>query len=413
MTTGILAELARFSRPLNKPAAVHVNRNAAANIRRGCSWVFANDVERIGRDAEPGDMAAVYHDRKLVAVGLYDPGSPIVVRVLSREGVTPDAAFFEERAQAAIARRAEVASGRTNGYRVINGPHDLYPDLVADRYADTLSVKVYAACVLPHLQAALQPLVDTLAPDRVVIRTSRNIETLVFGSNAGPSPALVLGRQSLAPVEFLENGIRFEADPVAGQKTGFFLDQRENRARVEQLHGRRVLNVFSYNGGFSLYAARGGASEVTSIDLSRPAIAAANANFVRNRDDAAIASCTHTGIAEDAFVAMERLSRAGERYDVVVVDPPSFAKQRSEVEGALRAYARLARLAARLIADGGTLVLASCSSRVSADEFIATVSRAVAEAGVRVIEIERTQHAVDHPTRFAEGEYLKCVYLRA
>ena len=182
----ILAALSRFTRELNKPAAIHINRNAAANIRRGCTWVFANDVDKVTREAGAGDMAAVYHDRKLVALGLYDPGSPIVVRLLSREAVTPDAAFFAERATAAIERRATVANERTNGYRVINGPHDGYPDLVVDRYADTLSVKVYAACVLPHLQTALTPLVESLTPDRVVVRSSRNIEAQLFGANPGP-----------------------------------------------------------------------------------------------------------------------------------------------------------------------------------------------------------------------------------
>jgi 23S rRNA (cytosine1962-C5)-methyltransferase len=212
-------------------------------------------------------------------------------------------------------------------------------------------------------------------------------------------------------VIFDENGLRFEVDPVRGQKTGFFLDQRDNRARVEALAaGARVLNVFAYTGGFSLYAARGGARAVTSLDLSALALAAAERNFALNRALPAVAAAQHELLAGDAFDALAELARARRTFDLVIVDPPAFAKRQAEVERALAAYARLTRLALAVTRPGGTLVIASCSSRVSAAAFYDAVLAAAAQAGRPLRELARTGHALDHPVRFAEGEYLKCLF---
>jgi 23S rRNA (cytosine1962-C5)-methyltransferase len=215
-------------------------------------------------------------------------------------------------------------------------------------------------------------------------------------------------------VPFTENGLRFEADVLRGQKTGFFFDQRDNRARVGKLAaGRRTLNVFAYSGGFSLYAAQGGAPEVLSLDASVPALAAAERNFALNRDLPAVAACRHTVLAADAFEALVELRGRGERFGLVIVDPPALAKRENEVERAVLAYARLTGLALGVLAPGGTLVMASCSSRVTAERFIATVNRAAQQAGRPLHEIERTGHALDHPVRFPEGGYLKCLFATA
>ena len=215
-------------------------------------------------------------------------------------------------------------------------------------------------------------------------------------------------------MQFSENGLRFEADVLRGQKTGFFFDQRDNRARAGKLAaGKRTLNVFAYTGGFSLYAARGGAPEVLSIDSSAPALAAAERNFALNRDLPAVAACRHTILAADAFDALADLRGRGERFELVIVDPPAFAKREDEVAGALQSYGRLTELALGVLAPGGTLVMASCSSRVSAPDFFATVHRAAAHAGRPLAEIDRTGHAIDHPIRFPEGAYLKCLFATA
>jgi 23S rRNA (cytosine1962-C5)-methyltransferase len=212
---------------------------------------------------------------------------------------------------------------------------------------------------------------------------------------------------------FLENGLRFRCDPVRGQKTGFFLDQRENRACAGELaRGRRVLNAFSYTGGFSLYAARGFADAVVSLDASRTALDEARENFALNADLPGVARAAHECVCEDAFAALERFAREGRRFELVVIDPPAFAKSRDEVGSALSAYARLAELGARVLAPGGDLALASCSARVDADALAGAASKGFARAGRKLEEWRRSAHALDHPVRFPEGAYLKCLWLR-
>ena len=208
--------------------------------------------------------------------------------------------------------------------------------------------------------------------------------------------------------------MRFEADPIHGQKTGFFLDQRDNRARVEGLAtGKRVLNVFAYNGGFSLYAARGGATQVASLDISRPALQAAERNFALNQNIPTVAAATHQLLVGDAFPLLAEMASNRRTFDLVIIDPPAFAKQQSEVERALAAYAQLTRLGLGVLQAGGTLVLASCSSRVSTDAFFTTVTQAAAQVRRPLQIFAQTTHALDHPVGFPEGAYLKCLYATA
>jgi 23S rRNA (cytosine1962-C5)-methyltransferase len=213
---------------------------------------------------------------------------------------------------------------------------------------------------------------------------------------------------------FKENGLTFEADTVNGQKTGFFLDQRDNRARVEKLSmDKSVLNVFAYTGGFSVYAARGGAKEVVSVDISAPAIAAAIRNMGHNQHIAAVAATLHETIAEDAFEVLEHMASQKRVFDLVVIDPPMFAQSEKQIDGALSAYRKLTRLGLGVLRKGGTLVQASCSSRVESDSFFESIHQSAQEAGRRLTEIERTGHALDHPVRFKEGAYLKCLFATA
>ena len=215
-------------------------------------------------------------------------------------------------------------------------------------------------------------------------------------------------------VRFLENGLAFETNVRFGQKTGFFLDQRENRARVGELAAgaAKVLNVFAYSGGFSLYAARNGAKEVTDIDFSKPALAASDRNFALNRNWPGVAECRHRTIPDDAFHAMRELENRKERFDVVIVDPPSFAKAANERSQALKSYSKLAVRAVHLLKKCGLLVFASCSSRVRADELFEAVHRAASGEGRPLHELERRSEAPDHPADFKESHYLKCMYAR-
>ncbi len=412
LSAALESRLSALPSPAPKPVAVRVDHSAAASIRRGSPWIFDTQVTRTSTDGAPGDTAIVYDPKnKLAGVGLFDPDSPIRVRLLQRGPLNVDDTFYAKRIAAADQLRERLRDDpNTTGWRLLHGPNDALPGFVADRYADTVVVKLYSAVWLPRLAPVLRALYATNPWERLVLRVARGPQQAYaeHGLNDGD---VLDGPPLDGPVIFTENGIRFEAEPVIGQKTGFFLDQRENRQRVQKLAaGRDVLNVFSYTGGFSLYAARGGARSVTSIDISQPATDACVRNFALNQHDTNIAAAQHTPIAEDAFAAMTALKNAGKRFGVVVIDPPSFAKKAAERERALAAYARLTKLGLDVLAPGGTLVLASCSSRILMDAFRENAERTAAAYGHPLSVFETTGQPVDHPATFDEAGYLKCLF---
>ena len=326
----------------------------------------------------------------------------------SRPPVGP--ALFAALANEAGGLRAGAIPVGTTAFRLANGESDGFPGLVADRYGDTVVIKLYTEAFVPWAGNVADAFFAA-NPGLVhcVIRLSRALEDSPFVRRFFPEPAAVFSSrpESFAnPVRFTENGLNFEADVIRGQKTGFFLDQRDNRARVGTMSaGRDVLNVFSFSGGFSLYAARGGASSVCSVDADKHAIAACARHFELNQAHPNVRRCTHEGVVGDAFEVMQTMAREKRRFGLVIVDPPSFAKSAAEHDRALHSYARLATLADSLVKPGGTLVFASCSSRVSADDFFPVIL-----SHTHVRELARTGHAVDHPARFPESSYLKCLY---
>ena len=393
--------------------AVRVTPDAGRQIRAGHPWVYDASVVSVQPDGAAGDLAVVFDEkRRFMAIGLYDPDSPIRIKVLHHGRPTPiDATFWRGRLDAALDRRhGLVGSPLTTGYRILHGENDQLPGLVLDRFDDTLVLKLYSAAWFAHLDEIVAVIEQRLEPSTLVLRLARNIGPA--GEAVGLTDGLVLrGGPLPSPLLFLENGLRFEAEVVHGQKTGYFLDQRDNRARVRDLSaGCRVLDVFSCSGGFSVHAAAGGASLVHSIDISAAAIAAAKRNLLHNRDLDAVRGCTHETTVGDAARAMQRLAGDGRRFDVVVVDPPSFATRQSQVDGALHAYAHLTELALDLLVPGGTLVQASCSSRVTAEQFFDTVHAAATGSGVRLREVSRTGHGIDHPVGFPQGAYLKAIF---
>ncbi|SEJ45791.1 SAM-dependent methyltransferase [Deinococcus reticulitermitis] len=391
---------------------LRVTRTAELHVRGGHPWVYESSVREQNRPGEAGEFGVIYdHRDRFLAIGLYDPDSPLRLRVLHMGApvhLTP--AWWEARLNEALARRTPLfgvltASGDTDGYRVVNGESDGFPGLVVDRYADVLVLKLYTAAWFPHLDLVLG-LLSHRAPDfRVVLRLSRNIAARAAG--LGLSDGQVLrGELTQERVVFRESGLRFEAEVRQGQKTGFFLDQRENRRRVEGLSaGRRVLNAFSFSGGFSLYAARGGAAAVTSLDLSAHALASAERNFSLNP----ALKAPHTTVQADVF---KWLPSAGPNYDLVILDPPSLARREAEREGAIRAYGKLAGDGLRALAPGGILMSASCSAHVSAEEFEEAVMGAMRRSGRRWRKLLSSRHAPDHHASFAEAEYLKAIFLQ-
>jgi 23S rRNA (cytosine1962-C5)-methyltransferase len=408
--------LAPIPPPGERRLALRVTADALRALRQGHPWLFDRAIVRESGDGQPGDLAVIFDDRRrFVAIGLYDPTSPIRVRVLHCGAPEPiDRAWLRDRLAEAAAWRALLPETGTTGYRLVHGENDGLPGLVIDRYDDTLVVKLYSVAWVRWL-AVLRQVLDEVVPSaRLVLRLSRELlrqPQYLYNLTDG---AVLAGSQPADAVVFSENGLLFEADVLRGQKTGFFLDQRDNRARVGKLaDGMRTLNVFAYSGGFSLYAARGGAPEVLSLDASAPALASAERNFALNRRLPTVAAASHSVLVADAFAALADLRGRGRRYDLVIVDPPAFAKQESEVEGGLRAYRWLIELALGVLSPGGTLVMASCSSRVSAPAFFTSVSQAAVDAGRPLCEIDRTGHPIDHPVRFPEGAYLKCLFATA
>lgn len=391
---------------------LRINATAETLLRAGHPWLFASSVREQNRPGRMGELAVVY-DRKdaFLAVGLFDPDSPIRMRVLhAGKPRTLDAAWWEEHWQTALQRRAGLFDDRTTGYRLINGESDGWPGLVLDRYDRALVLKLYTAGWLPRLTGLLDLINRSLSPNRLILRLSRNIQPVAESQFSKRDGQTLVGDASTESVIFQETGIRFEAEVVQGQKTGFFLDQRENRRRVETLSaGRTVLNAFSFSGGFSLYAARGGARAVASLDISPHALAAAERNFALNQSDPAVAACPHERIQADAFDWLK--ANPERKFDLVVLDPPSFAKREAERAGAIAAYGRLATLGLQHLTPGGILVACSCSAHVSAEEFFDAVRAAAAASHLRIEEKETTRHAPDHPARFKEAEYLKAIYM--
>jgi 23S rRNA (cytosine1962-C5)-methyltransferase len=377
---------------------------AETAVRSGHPWVYGDSIKSQNRDGTTGELAVMY-DRKdrFLAIGLYEAESPIRVRILHcGKPATLDREWWLEKARACLARReGTVLKDGTDGARLVNGESEGFPGLVADRYAGTLVVKAYASGWLLMWEEIESVFREVFRPERLILRLSRNITEFAAGLGIEEGFRGEAGEET---VVFSENGLRFESAVLRGQKTGFFLDQRDNRARVEGLAaGRDVLNVFSFTGGFSLYAARGGAKSVTDLDISRHALDSAARNFSLNPS---LAGVERRAVQADAFRWLED---GRESYDLIITDPPSLAKRESEREGAGRAYARLNSAALRRLRPGGILVAASCSAHVSAEEFYGAVEEAIRDSGRCYTELWRSGHAPDHPAAFREAEYLKAV----
>jgi 23S rRNA (cytosine1962-C5)-methyltransferase len=431
MTRDVLGELgSRLPTASERRIAVRATPDAIRHLRKGDPWLFDGSITSVktssttsvktssgtsvGDGGAPGDLAVVFDaDRQFVAIGLWDPASPIRVKALHHGDPRQiNESFWRERITTALERRSTLADDPdTNAYRCVHGENDRLPALVVDRYDRSLVVKLYSAIWFPHLSSVVATLCEALDPECIVLRLSRNVSKgETFGIADGTT---IVGPPPEGPVRFRERGLTLEADVVRGNKTGHFLDQRDNRALVRSMAlGARVLDVFSSTGGFSVAAAAGGATSVDLVDVSGPALRTAERNLAHNRFIAAVRGCTVHTSTGDAFVELERLRRRDQRFDLVVVDPPSFAQRAADVPNAVRSYARLTRSAVGLVAPGGSLVQSSCSSRVSADDFFTTVHEAAASAGFELSEIRRTGHPVDHPIGFEHGAYLKTLYAR-
>lgn len=392
-----------------KRLAIKLKPAGEKAVKQGHPWVFDESIRKQSRAGQAGDLAVIFDQRRnsFLAVGLWDPFSPIRIKVLQvHKSATINKQWFESKIDAAYEKRLPLLATDTNSYRFVYGENDGLPGLIADVYADVLVVKLYSFIWLPYIKTIFPILLQKSGCEKLVLRLSRKLQNaphLLYGLSDGQ---VLTGRLASEEVHFKEHGVTFAANVIHGHKTGFFLDHRHNRKRIGELaKGKTVLDVFAYAGGFSVHALVGGATQVTSLDISAQALEAAKNNVALNIENA-----RHEIIKADAFESLLTMKNQGRTFDIIVVDPPSFAKKGGEVEKALVNYARLAALAIALVNPGGILLMASCSSRVSRDVFFQAIEAQFSESGRHFELLERHDHDIDHPVSFPEGAYLKCGY---
>ncbi|WP_281983221.1 class I SAM-dependent rRNA methyltransferase [Azonexus hydrophilus] len=370
-------------------------------------WLFAGSVGRLEGRARPGDTVEVLADNlRPLGRAAYSPQSQIRARFWTFDADEPvDDAFFKRRIAAAVARRDALPELRgQDGVRLIHAESDGLPGVIADRYGDTVVVQLTSAGADKWRKAIVAGLVKSTGCARVYERSDSEVRAL---EGLEPTTGWLHGEAPTAPLAIMENGVRLAVDIAAGHKTGFYLDQRENRRLLGELAaGKDILNCFCYTGGFSLQALAGGAASVLSIDSSGPALAQARANLVLNPQLPAERAEWQEA---DVFQALRDFRQAGRQFDLIVLDPPKFAPSAAHAERATRAYKDINVLGCRLLRPGGMLMTYSCSGGIGLELFQKIVASAAHDAGRDARIVRRLAGAADHPValNFPEGEYLK------
>ena len=390
---------------MNYPEII-LRKGKEQSLERFHPWVFSGAVAHIPDNIEEGDTVKVLsYDGKTIGTGHYQIGS-IMVRMLAWGDTVIDASLYRERLKAAyeLRRALKLINRHNNAYRLVHGEGDFLPGLVVDVYGDTAVLQAHS----PGMHFARDIIAAALVnlPDAGIKNVYYKSETtLPYKAHLDPQNQYIIGQYSTNVAE--ENGLKFHVDWLKGQKTGFFVDQRDNRALLEKYsHNRKVLNMFCYTGGFSVYALRGGAKLVHSVDSSAKAITLTDDNVRLNFPD----DTRHASYAEDAF---KFLSAMDTEYDLIILDPPAFAKHRSALKNALIGYRKLNAKAFEKIAPGGILFTFSCSQAVSREQFRLAVFSAAAQSKRKVRILHQLTQPADHPVNIyhPEGEYLKGLIL--
>jgi len=376
------------------------------SLKRRHPWLFSGAIARVEGEPQLGDTVEVASaSGQPLALAAYSPHSQIRARVWSFDpGARIDPAFLRARVASALALRAELPAARhTNAMRLVHGESDGVPGLVVDRYGDVLVAQFLSAGAERWREAILDVLAELTGCEAVYERSDADVRAL---EGLEPRTGFARGDRTAARCAIVEHGLTFHVDVEQGQKTGFFLDQRDNRQRVRALAmGREVLDGFCYTGGFALAALAGGAKRVLALESSAPALAVARDNLAANQLDTARAEF----VKADVFVHLRGLRDRGARFGLVILDPPKFAPTAAQAKNAARAYKDINLLAFKLLAPGGMLATFSCSGGVSAEMFQSIVAGAAVDAGVAGKILERFGAAADHPValEFPEGDYLK------
>ncbi len=425
------SEIKKNATAADMPIAT-IARRAADRLRAGHVWVYSSDIEKLlpaagAEEVAPGSLVAVQdHRGERLGTALYSSASMIALRLLSAKEIPTRGAFLElirERLQRALALRAQLladVSGTetlaTDACRLVFSEADALPGIIIDRYGELVILQLLTqgthaedvrATIVATLREELNPAWIVERPDPRI----RELEQLA----ASPSEPLYMrtSEQPLRSTIFRLNGLRFFYDANAGQKTGAFLDQRENYAAAAcHAHGR-ALDICTYQGGFALHLARV-CPQVTGVDASRPALEVAEKNLIENQNQLLEDGRGVEWIEANAFDLLRDWSESGERFDTIVLDPPAFAKSKRATEGALRGYKEMNLRALKMLQPGGTLVTCSCSHHISLEDFVGVVAAAASDAGRRVRLLETRGAALDHPAilNIPETRYLKCLICR-
>lgn len=386
---------------------IYLKRGKEESLLRFHPWVFSGAIHHADAGIQEGETVRVIASTgDFIAVGHYQVGS-IAVRVLSFSDITIDQSFWRERLAAAITMRCHIGiadNPENNTYRLVHGEGDWLPGLVIDCYGSTAVMQAHSVGMHLNRMDICQALTDVMG-GRIQQVYYKSETTLPYKAHLEEEDGFIFGHtdDDIA----VENGLKFHVDWLRGQKTGFFVDQRENRSLLEHYSkDKTVLNMFCYTGGFSVYAMRGGAKCVHSVDSSAKAIEITNNNIGLNFPG----DPRHEAYCEDAFRFLEEKK---DKYDIVVLDPPAFAKHRAALHNALKGYIRLNAKGIRLVKEGGLLFTFSCSQAVSKDQFRSAVFTAAAQSGRKVRIIHQLHQPADHPINIyhPEGEYLKGLVL--
>ena len=386
--------------------SIFLKRGKEDSLRRFHPWIFSGAIHHMSEEPEEGELVEVFtSENEYIATGHYQIGS-IMVRVLTFEHDAIDQSFYEKKLSIAkdVRHRIGVIGGNNNTYRLVHGEGDNLPGLVIDIYGNTAVMQAHSVGMHTDRKIIAQALKAVMG-DALKNIFYKSETTLPFKAELGQENGFLLGGDTDDVA--IENGLKFHVDWLRGQKTGFFVDQRDNRSLLERYsNGRKVLNMFCYTGGFSFYAMRGGAELVHSVDSSQKAIDLTKANVELNFPNDA----RHEAFAEDAFKFLDQMQTP---YDLIILDPPAFAKHKDALRNALKGYTRLNKKAFEKIQPGGILFTFSCSQAVNKDQFRTAVFTAAASAGRNVRILHQLHQPADHPINIyhPEGEYLKGLVL--
>lgn len=394
--------------------AIKLKPSAERMVKKGHPWIFEESIVKQSINGKTGDIAIIFDEKKnkFLAVGLYDQESVIKIKCFQfHQKAELNQEFFDHKIKESLEIRKPLITNENNSYRLIYGENDLLPSIIIDIYDKNAVIKLYSLIWKNYIDLISNSLKKLINIECIVLRLSRNIQSKSKELQLTDGQ-VIFGKLQNYKAIFIENNIKYYADLIKGHKTGFFLDQRQNRKKVGLLaKNKKVLDVFSFNGGFTLNCLHNLATEVTSVDINQFALDEIKENITLNKF-----KNKHNIICGDAFKVLNNLISKNIKYDLVIIDPPSFAKKENEIETAKQQYIRLANMGSTLVSKGGILVLASCSSRITADDFFECnqigFSKNQSLNNIEIVLLDKTFHDIDHPVKIKEMNYLKCGYYK-